>query len=209
MFIQTDHIIQIIAAFVAGGLLGLEREYHSKPAGFRTMILICVGSCLFTILSTSFATNPDRIASNILTGIGFIGAGVVFKEGINISGITSAATIWVAASLGMCIGLKLYGLALFVAVLVLIVLIVLSRLEESFDNLHQVKQYKIRFKAYEYSVEELEKELNKIDVYFVRYKIGKQHDDVIVEYKIEAIQSKREKVNHYLINNKSIVGFEV
>ncbi|MDE3145572.1 MAG: MgtC/SapB family protein [Bacteroidota bacterium] len=209
MFIQTEHIIQIIAAFVVGGLLGLEREYHSKPAGFRTMILICVGSCLFTILSTTFAENPDRIASNILTGIGFIGAGVVFKEGINISGITSAATIWVAASLGMCIGLKFYGLALFVAVLVMIVLIVLSRLEESFDNLHQVKQYKIRFKAYEYSVEELENELKKIDVYFVRYKVGKQNDDVIAEYKIEAIQSKREKVNRYLINNKSIVGFEV
>lgn len=209
MFIQFEHIIQIIAAFVVGGLLGLEREYHSKPAGFRTMILICVGSCLFTILSTTFAENPDRIASNILTGIGFIGAGVVFKEGINISGITSAATIWVAASLGMCIGLKFYGLALFVAVLVMIVLIVLSRLEESFDNLHQVKQYKIRFKAYEYSVEELEDELKKIDVYFVRYKVGKQNDDVIAEYKIEAIQSKREKVNRYLINNKSIVGFEV
>lgn len=209
MFIHTEHIIQIIAAFVAGGLLGLEREYHSKPAGFRTMILICVGSCLFTILSTTFAENPDRIASNILTGIGFIGAGVVFKEGINISGITSAATIWIAASLGMCIGLKFYGLALFVAVLVMIVLIVLSRLEESFDNLHQVKQYKIRFKAYEYSVEELENELKKIDVYFVRYKVGKQNDDVVAEYKIEAIQSKREKVNRYLINNKSIVGFDV
>ena len=69
MFIQTEHIIQIIAAFVAGGLLGLEREYHSKPAGFRTMILICVGSCLFTILSTTFSENSDRIASNILTGI--------------------------------------------------------------------------------------------------------------------------------------------
>ncbi len=209
MYLQTEHIIQIIAAFVAGGLLGLEREYHSKPAGFRTMILICVGSCLFTILSSTFTNNPDRIASNIITGIGFIGAGVVFKEGINVRGITSAATIWIAASIGMCIGLKQYGLALFVACLVLIVLIVLSKLEEAFDNLHQVKQYKIRFKAYEYSVEELEAELEKIDVYFVRYQISKQHDEVIVDYKIEAVQSKREKVNYYLINNKCITGFDV
>ncbi len=209
MYLQTEHIIQIIAAFVAGGLLGLEREYHSKPAGFRTMILICVGSCLFTILSSTFTNNPDRIASNIITGIGFIGAGVVFKEGINVRGITSAATIWIAASIGMCIGLKQYGLALFVACLVLIVLIVLSKLEEAFDNLHQVKQYNIRFKAYEYSVEELEAELEKIDVYFVRYQISKQHDEVIVDYKIEAVQSKREKVNYYLINNKCITGFDV
>ena len=209
MIISAEHIIQIVAAFIAGGLLGLEREYHSKPAGFRTMILISVGSCLFTILSTSFITNPDRIASNIITGIGFIWAGVVFKEGINVRGITSAATIWMAAAIGMCIGLKFYGLAAMVSVLVLIVLIVLSRLEEAFDNLHQVKQYKIRFKAYEYSVEELEAELEKIDVYFVRYKITKQHDEVIADYKVEAIQSKRETVNRFLINNRNITGFEV
>lgn len=209
MIISTEHIIQIVAAFIAGGLLGLEREYHSKPAGFRTMILICVGSCLFTLLSTSFVTNPDRIASNIITGIGFIGAGVVFKEGINVSGITSAATIWMAAAIGMCIGLKFYGLAALVAILVLIVLIVLSRLEEAFDNIHQVKQYKIRFKAYEYSVEELEAELEKIDVYFVRYKMTKQLDEVIADYKVEAIQSKRESVNRFLINNRNITGFEV
>jgi len=209
MFIQPEHILQIVSAFVAGGLLGVEREYHSKPAGFRTMILICVGSCLFTILSSTFVTNPDRIASNIITGIGFIGAGVVFKEGISVRGITSAATIWIAASLGMCIGLKFYGLAILVAILVLIVLIVLSRLEEAFDNLHQVKQYKIRFKAYEYSVEELETEFKRIDVYFVRYKISKQHDEVIADYKVEAMQSKREKVNYFLINNKNITGFDV
>ena len=91
----------------------------------------------------------------------------------------------------------------------LIVLIVLSKLEEAFDNLHQVKQYKIRFKAYEYSIEELEAAFEKIDVYFVRYKIIKQHDEVIADYKIEAIQSKREKVNNYLINNKCISGFDV
>ena len=209
MIIATEHIIQIIAAFVVGGLLGVEREYHSKPAGFRTMILISVGSCLFTILSTTFIANPDRIASNIITGIGFIGAGVVFKEGINVRGITSAATIWIAASLGMCIGLKFYGLAIMVAILVLVVLIVLSRLEEAFDNLHKVKQYKIKFKAYEYSVEELEAALTKIDVYFVRYKISKQQNEVVVDYKVEAVIQKREQVDSFLINNKNITGFDV
>jgi len=209
MILQGEHVIQIISAFVAGGLLGLEREYHSKPAGFRTMILICVGSCLFSILSNTYIANPDRIASNIVTGIGFIGAGVVFKEGVNIKGITSAATIWIAASLGMCIGLRLYGLAIFVAVLVLIVLIVLSKLEEAFDNLHQVKQYKIRFKANEYSLKELEAAFDKIGVYYVQYKISKEKDEVIADYKIEAIQTKREKVNTYLISQNAITGFDV
>lgn len=209
MSLTTIQIIQIIVAFIAGGLLGLEREYHSKPAGFRTMILICVGSCLFTILSVSFATNQDRIAANIITGIGFIGAGVVFKSGMNVQGITSAATIWMAASIGMCIGLQFYILALVVVVMVLSVLILLTRLEESFDNLHQVKQYNIRFKAYEYSVEELEKELGNIGVHYVRYKLTKQLDEVSADYKIEAVQLKREKVNQFLINNKLITGFDV
>ncbi len=209
MSLTTTQIIQIVAAFLAGGLLGLEREYYSKPAGFRTMILICVGSCLFTILSVSFATNPDRIAANIITGIGFIGAGVVFKADNNVRGITSAATIWMAASIGMCIGLQYYVLAMVVVLMVLGVLILLTKLEEAFDNLHQVKQYNIRFKAYEFSVEELEKELDKIGVYYVRYKLTKQLDEVIADYKIEAAQLKREKVNQFLISNKFITGFDV
>lgn len=208
MMFPVTQIIQIVAAFIAGAILGLEREYHSKPAGFRTMILICVGSCLFTILSISFVANPDRIAANIITGIGFIGAGVVFKSGNNVRGITSAATIWMAASIGMCIGLKNYMLAAVVVILVLVILILLTRLEEAFDNIHQVKQYNIRFKAYEYSVEELEAELDKIGVYFVRYKISKQQDEVMAEYKVEATQLKRENVNQFLISNKSITGFD-
>jgi len=97
---ESEQIIQIFAALLAGAILGLEREYHNKPAGFRTMILICVSSCLFTILSVSLL-GGDRIASNIVTGIGFIGAGVVFKEGANVRGITSAAIIWMAAAIGM------------------------------------------------------------------------------------------------------------
>jgi putative Mg2+ transporter-C (MgtC) family protein len=209
MSILQTQILQVLAAFLAGGLLGLEREYYSKPAGFRTMILISVGSCLFTIISITFSANPDRIAANIITGIGFIGAGVVFKEGMNVRGITSATTIWMAASIGMCIGVQYYRLAAAVVILVLVVLVILTRLEEVFDSLHQVKQYTIRFKAYDYTVEELENELEKIGVHFVRYKLSKQLDEVIADYKVEAVQSKREKVNQFLINNRNITGFDV
>src|ERR1035437_2945149 len=112
---ELEQVFQILAALVAGALLGLEREYHSKPAGFRTMILICVSSCLFSIVSVSIGSS-DRIASNIVTGIGFIGAGVVFKEGATVKGIPSAAIIWMSAAIGMCIGFQHYVLALFVVV---------------------------------------------------------------------------------------------
>ena len=89
-------VTRIVAALVIGGIIGGEREYRSKAAGFRTMTLICLGSTIFTILSLKLGANtsPDRIASNIITGIGFIGAGVIFKDGITISGLTTATSIW-------------------------------------------------------------------------------------------------------------------
>ena len=98
--IYLEEAAQVSVAFIIGAIIGLEREFRSKPAGFRTMILICVGSCLYTILSKEIGgASTDRIASNIVTGIGFIGAGVIFKEGITVNGLTTAALIWVTAAL--------------------------------------------------------------------------------------------------------------
>jgi len=206
---ELEHILQILASLIAGAILGLEREYHSKPAGFRTMILICVSSCLFSILSATMPSG-DRIASNIVTGIGFIGAGVVFKEGATVRGITSAAIIWMSAAIGMCIGFQHYVLASFVVILVLLVMIALSRFEMLFDTLYQVKIYEIHFISADYSLEALEKEMKALQIHFVRKKIGKQNNLVNVEYSIEVSPTKiREKIDNFLINNTHIKGFEV
>ena len=206
---EFEHILQILASLAAGAILGLEREYHSKPAGFRTMILICVSSCLFSILSAAMPSG-DRIASNIVTGIGFIGAGVVFKEGATVRGITSAAIIWMSAAIGMCIGFQHYILALFVVILVLLVMIALSRFERLFDTLYQVKIYEIHFISADYSLEALEKEMKGLQIHFTRKKIGKQNNVVNVEYSIVVSPTKiREKIDNFLINNTHIKGFEV
>ncbi len=209
MFLEPEHIIQVCAAFTAGGILGIEREYRSKPAGFRTIILITVGSCLFSILSTNFPENADRIASNIVTGIGFIGAGVVFKEGISVRGITSAATIWMAAAIGMSIGFKFYGLALLVVALVLATLVILSKLEEWIDNFRQEKEYIIKFNTEEYSIEALEEQMKKLKIYFVRYKFIKHGTEVTAYYKIETKQTNHEILNQFLLKNKCILSFEL
>src|SRR5437764_10570922 len=98
----TDILIQLGLVILVGGLIGAEREHRSKSAGFRTMILICLGSYLFTLFSRIISPGtPDRIASNIVTGIGFIGAGVIYKAESRINGITTAATIWITAALGV------------------------------------------------------------------------------------------------------------
>ncbi|MGE4514645.1 MAG: MgtC/SapB family protein [Chryseobacterium sp.] len=144
-----DHSIQnelllIFISVILGLLIGAEREYRNKSAGLRTFILICFGSCLFTILSIKIGiNNPDRIAANIITGIGFLGAGVIFKGDNKIDGITTATTIWAAASIGMAVGSGYVYLAVTGAVLVLLILGSLNHFEKFIDREHKIREYKI------------------------------------------------------------------
>src|SRR6187402_1481357 len=143
--IYFEEAAQVLFAFVIGAIIGLEREFRSKPAGFRTMILICVGSCLFTILSKETENGTtDRIASNIVTGIGFIGAGVIFKEGISVNGLTTAALIWITAALGMAVGYHNYPIAVVVSSIVVVVLFILEPVQRLIERFHKVKDYRIR-----------------------------------------------------------------
>jgi len=108
-------------AAVLGGLIGLERELRGYPAGIRTMALIAMGAMLFTDISQILG-GDDRVAAGIVTGIGFLGAGVIFREGYTVRGITTAATIWASAAIGMAIGRELYLVAGLGTLLVFIVL---------------------------------------------------------------------------------------
>src|SRR5574342_200803 len=102
----TEYLIKLGMAVLVGGVIGAEREFQDKAAGFRTIILITLGSTLFTIFSVSMdpGFTRTRIAANIVTGIGFLGAGAMIREGGRIAGLTTAATIWLSAALGMGIG---------------------------------------------------------------------------------------------------------
>lgn len=124
---------RLLLAALLGGAVGLERELSRKPAGLRTNMLICVGAALFTIISYEMAANTGgdhtRIAAQIVTGIGFIGAGVVIHEQGTIIGITSAATIFVVASIGMAVGAGLPATAIFTAMLLLTALVGFGRIE--------------------------------------------------------------------------------
>lgn len=126
----------VIAAFL-GGLIGLEREAGHRPAGLRTTMLVCVGSALFTMLSIhAFPSTGDvsnaRVAAQIVTGIGFLGAGTVWRSQDQVKGLTTAATIWVAAAIGMAVGAGLGVLALSSTLLTLFILAVMQRLERRF-----------------------------------------------------------------------------
>ena len=210
MDITYTDIIKIGVAFLLGALLGLEREYRSKPAGFRTLIMITVGATVFTILSFRIGSGtPDRIAANIITGIGFIGAGVIFKEGLKVSGMTTASTIWIAAAIGMSIGYGAYYLAAGVTLLVLIILMLLSKLEKSFEKFHQVKFYKISFAAADYNVDKLEKNIAALGINFKKDKVLKDNNEIIVFYRIGANQKEYTRLDQYLMGTKAILAFEV
>src|SRR5215831_2847002 len=134
--VHTSDLVRVGAALLIGAIIGGEREYRGKAAGFRTMTLICLGSAMFTILSLKLGahTSPDRIASNIVTGIGFLGAGVIFRDGIGISGLTTATSIWATAALGMAAGAGELGLATIGLILALVVLALFERLQDFIER---------------------------------------------------------------------------
>lgn len=208
--IYFEEAAQVSVAFVIGAVIGLEREFRSKPAGFRTMILICVGSCLYTILSKEGAPgSSDRIASNIVTGIGFIGAGVIFKEGITVNGLTTAALIWITAALGMAIGYHNYPLAIVVSSMVVIVLFILEPVQRFINRLHRVKDYKIRTVELGKNFrEELEQFFSTHDLTYRCMKISKDANDAVYLYRISSPDRNYDSVNQFLLHHSEVRGFE-
>ncbi len=209
--IYFEEAAQVSAAFIIGAIIGIEREFRSKPAGFRTMILICVGSCLYTILSKeSNSVSPDRIASNIVTGIGFIGAGVIFKEGITVNGLTTAALIWVTAALGMAIGYHHYSLAIVVSIIVVITLFVLEPVQRFINKFHRVKDYRIKTDSIgEVFKNELEVFFQLNDMTFRCMKVVKEDNDAVYLYRISSPDRNYDAVNQFLLKHAEVKSFEV
>lgn len=128
---------RIVAAFVLGALAGVERQWHHKHAGLRTHTLVAVGAAAFTIASTlglGPTTSPMMIAAGVVTGIGFIGGGVIMHQGPTVQGINTAATLWKTASIGLAAGGGFYALMLIVFVILLVVQFPLQRVEEWIDR---------------------------------------------------------------------------
>ena len=136
MLTQTELIKRLLLAGVIGGLVGAEREMRHKPAGFRTNILIALGCAVFTIVSMTLSpANPDRIAANIVTGVGFLGAGAIMRNPRgSVHGVTTAASVWVNAALGMSAGAGLYALAIIGSAITLAVLAILGRIENAVEH---------------------------------------------------------------------------
>ncbi|PLY03400.1 MAG: magnesium transporter MgtC [Desulfuromonas sp.] len=135
-------LIKVLLATFAGGIIGLERERHGRPAGLRTHLLVCAGSCLMMLVSEAFflkygnlpgtgvvRLDPGRVAAQIITGIGFLGAGVIIKDGFTVRGLTTAACLWMVSGIGMAFGMGMINIGVIGTTIALFSLITLKKME--------------------------------------------------------------------------------
>lgn len=136
---SVDILVRILIATLLGGLIGLERDIHGRAAGLRTHLLVSLGACVFMIVSelvsrmpdgSGYIGDPGRIAAQVITGIGFLGAGVIIKSGVNVRGLTTAACLWTAAGVGMATGARYYWIAGLTTVIAIASLSLLKYLEQ-------------------------------------------------------------------------------
>ncbi len=134
-------IVRLLVAATLGGLVGLERERYNQPAGFRTHLILCVGSCLimmlsihvaFDIVHRSYEADPGRIAAQVVSGIGFLGAGAILRFGASVKGLTTAASLWTIAGIGLAVGSGFYLGAVIATILMMLALTTLKKLEKVF-----------------------------------------------------------------------------
>lgn len=144
-FVNNDVVHTILVSIFAGSIVGIEREYRNKSAGFRTVILICLGATIFTIASRLGKMSDDRIAANIVTGIGFLGAGVIYQGKFSVQGLTTAAVIWATAAIGMIIGFEEYKLGIGLALVMLIILSVFYKIEIWMSDLYSTRIIHVTF----------------------------------------------------------------
>lgn len=160
--ISQSEVNKFLLAILLCGLIGIEREFRSKQAGLKTMIMIGLGATLFTILSVKLGLgSADRIASNIVTGIGFLGAGVIFKEENQVKGLTTACVIWIVAAIGMAIGSGYYAQATGVTAIVLVSLLIFPFVENFVERRFTKRVYRIVKKYENESLDSYEEYIRK------------------------------------------------
>lgn len=207
--IALDDIISMLMSILCGGIIGFEREYKSKSAGFRTIVLISLGSTIFTIVSGHGAGSDDRISANIITGIGFIGAGVIFKDQISIRGLTTAAVIWTSAAIGMTTGIGYHALAFVFTIITLLILLMVGKVEKVISKLQRQKIVSVTFRNPDFNqIVSLEKKLNSDDLNIERLEVSKYNDTITVLWQVSARKKFLIELDGTLANIPEVVSFK-
>ena len=205
---MNEDILKLLLSVALGGIIGLERQYREKAAGFRTIIIICLGTTVFSILSSKFGWgDPSRIAAGIVTGIGFLGAGVVIRNKGQISGLTTAATVWYAAALGMGIGLGEYTFSLSSVVLVLLILSFFPFLERIIGKLNEISSYNITIAYNKKLIAEIKELFGEHNLTIITTVKSRKKDKITIIWKVKGRAKNHIFVKNKLMQNKDLLKF--
>jgi putative Mg2+ transporter-C (MgtC) family protein len=196
--------LKLFVSLVLGASIGAEREYKGRNIGFRTIILVTLGSTFFTIISFIIGekSDPSRVASNIVTGIGFLGAGAIFRDGLNVKGVTTASIIWIGAAIGMACGIGQFELAITVTLIVLMILLGFAWVQQFIDRYNKELIYRITIPNDLDLKARIETDIYGLHLRFIRVSHTKVDDNLIIIYEI----SGREKNHNLLIDYLSVNG---
>src|SRR6185503_21198114 len=143
---------RLCLAALLGGLVGLEREFHSQPAGLRTHMIVCVGSCLIMLVSMFMSTgnpshsDPGRIAAQVVAGVGFLGAGAIMRSGLSVRGLTTAACLWTVAAIGLAVGSGYWRAAVVTTFLTLVATVFFQKIERKFSKGKAIRRFVVQAK---------------------------------------------------------------
>jgi len=195
-------LLRLPAALFLGGAIGFERERDSQPAGLRTHMILSLGAALVMVLSTNIAlkhgTDPTRMAAQVVSGIGFLGAGAILRYGFNVKGLTTASTLWTTAMVGMAAGYGYYLVALFATVIMLIVLTLVERFEKKFVRVNIMRNIVVEVADREGIIREVRKTISKLADAVVAFAVQKNLKNKHMRLEIVTRFNRSEKIEDLL-----------
>lgn len=215
MQISNEDVEGLLLAALLGAIIGLDREYRGKSAGFRTIMMVSLGSALFSLVSFKMAmldphakSDVTRIASNIATGIGFLGAGLIFRSGQDIKGLTTAATIWTAAAIGMAAGIGNFALAIVGTVITMITIFLLRYLEDFIAGKAHAENYKLIWQSDDQGMPIASEFFGGEKYKLVDSKLSKKDGNVVAEWAVKANKKVHEAAVKKMLDDARVIELE-
>ncbi len=205
-----DILLRIALSMVLGGVIGFERERDNQPAGLRTHMILVIGACLAMILSINIGavshTDPGRIAAQVISGIGFLGAGAILRFGFNVKGLTTATTLWTMAIVGLVIGAGYYWIAIITTIIMLIVLAALNVIEKNYVRVNVIRNIVIDLQDRKSVLRDLRETVYKLTDKVMSFSVQKNIKSKRLRLELTARFKNSEKLEHLIEEISKIEG---
>lgn len=206
----TDMLLRMGLSLVLGGIIGFERERDSQPAGLRTHMILVVGACLAMMLSLNIANagggDPARLAAQVVSGIGFLGAGAILRSGFNVKGLTTATTLWTMAIVGLAVGMGYYAVAAITTLVLMIVLSVLDIIEKRFVRTNVIRNITIEVHDRKGIVRDVRKTMARIADQVITFSIQKSIKSKSFRLEVVARFNRSDKIENMVEQISEIEG---